>query len=90
MAITALFAGYQALPDSGAPNSLSNVAVFIVLCPVSLLFMPLFAWFFEAAEPGQPAFYIIWTLIGLENAALYAVIAAYLGRRRRTEGDTSS
>jgi hypothetical protein len=89
LVISAAFAAYQGVIDSKA-STLSVSAGFIVLCPVSLLFTPLFVWFFEAAEAGTPGFYLIWTLIGLANAALYAVIgAAYVGVRKKPEGDAA-
>jgi hypothetical protein len=82
LGIGILFATLQALPDSGTPN-LSMDAIFILLCPASLLFMPLSVYFFEAAEVGAPGFYVLSGLIALANAALYAVVgAAYVGMRK--------
>jgi hypothetical protein len=63
----------------------------IVLCPASLLLAPLFASFFEAAEPGTAVFYVLWFLAGLANAALYAIAAAaYVGLRKKPEGPATS
>jgi hypothetical protein len=88
--IGTVFAAQQALIDSGTPN-LSMDAVLIVLCPVSLLFMPLSVYFFEAAEIGAPGFYVLWALIALANAALYTVIgAAYVGIRKKREGGAAN
>ena len=90
LGIGALFAAQQALIDSGTPN-LSMDAVLILLCPVSLVFMPLSVYFFEAAEVGAPGFYVLWGLIALANAALYAVVgAAYVGIRIGREGGAAS
>src|ERR1700693_4327696 len=55
LATTALYLAYQVLTDSSSRNNSSD-AVFIVLCPASVLLSPLFAWFFEAAEVGTALF----------------------------------
>jgi hypothetical protein len=90
LAIGAIFPAQQALIDSGTRN-LSMDAVLFVLCPVSLLFMPLSVYFFEAAEAGSPGFYMLWALVSLANAALYTVIgAAYVGIQKKREGGAAS
>jgi hypothetical protein len=86
LAFAVVTAGYEATSSS----SNSNVAVdgfLFVLCPAALLLSPLFASFFEAAEVGTPGFYILWSLAGLANAAIYALIgAAYVGLRKKPDG----
>jgi hypothetical protein len=90
LGIGAVFAAQQALIDYRTPN-LSMDAVLIVLCPMSILFMPLSVYFFEAAKAGAPGFYVLWALIALANAALYTVIgAAYVGIRKKREGGAAS
>lgn len=44
---------------------------FAILCPPSLLCFP-----FSEAMKDKGGFYAIWSLIGLANAGLYAVIGA--------------
>ena len=72
---------------SSLASDMSTVAVTFLLCPASLLCAPLFAWAFEAAEAGTVGFYLLWTIVALLNAVLYAVIgAAYVGLRRKSGG----
>src|SRR6266404_4731211 len=90
LATSALYLAYQVLLDSSVRN-FSSEAVFIVLCPASLLFAPLFAWFFEAAEVGTALFYVLWSFVGLTNALLYAFVgAAYVGLRKKPQGPSAS
>jgi hypothetical protein len=90
LGIGILFAAQQALAHYGSPN-LSMDAVCILLCPASLLFMPLSVNFFEASEVGAPGFYVVSGLIAFANAALYAVVgAAYVGMRKERERGPSS
>ena len=92
LAFTAFFVAYQVLTDSSPPPppNWPLLAVFVLICPASLLFAPLFAWFFEAAEVGTALFYVLWLLVGLANAAIYALIgAAYVGLSK-TQGGTSA
>jgi hypothetical protein len=55
LAITVVVVALQVVMVSSSPNY-SLGAVIIVLCPASLLFMPWFVSFFEAAEVGRPFF----------------------------------
>ena len=90
LAATALYLAYQVLIGSSSLNN-SSEAVFIVLCPASLLFAPLFAGFFEAAAVGTSLFYVLWSFVGLINAVLYAFVgAAYVGLRKKTKGPAAS
>jgi hypothetical protein len=67
--------------------STTTIAITFFLCPASLLCAPLFAWTFEAAEAGTPGFYVLWTIVALINAVLYALVgAAYVGLRRTPGG----
>ena len=71
--------------------STTTIAIAFFLCPASLLCAPLFAWAFEAAEPWTPGFYLLWTIVALINAALYALIgAAYVGLRRKPGGASTA
>ena len=88
--ITAVAGALQFLSNS-SPSNYSLSAVMIVLCPASLLLAPVFAWFFEAAAPGNAVFYALWFLVGLANAALYAIAAAaYVGLRKKPGGPATS
>jgi cell division protein FtsX len=74
----------------GSTTSLSSdtsaIAVTFLLCPAALLCAPLFAWAFEAAEFGTPGFYLLWALVALINAVLYALAgAAYVGLRKKPD-----
>jgi hypothetical protein len=54
--------------------------VFAVLCPPSLLCIP-----FSDAMKDRVAFYAIWSLIGLINSGLYAVVGATIvGLRKKS------
>jgi len=75
--ITAVFVTYQLITDVQSPisrNPLLMVA-FVVLCPPSLLSVPVID-----AEVGTSAFYFVWTVIGVLNAALYGGVRALLLR----------
>src|SRR5437763_16857002 len=76
-AITATFVSYQLLTDSQSPIQRDSalVAVFVVLCPPSLLSVAL------DPEVGTNNYYFLWTLIALLNAGLYATIRALVSRR---------
>jgi len=90
VAVSVLFAGYE-LVDHSSPSNPTVYATLMLLCPASLLFAPLFAQFFEAAEPGAPLFYILWACIALANGALYALVgAAYVGMEKKQDGHASS
>jgi hypothetical protein len=54
---------------------------FAILCPPSLLCFP-----FSEVMKGRTGFYAIWSLIGLANSALYAIIgAAVAGQLRKPD-----
>jgi len=76
-AITAVFVSYQLLTDSQSPISRNSslMIVLVILCPPSLLSV--------AADPevGTNDYYLLWTLIALLNAGLYATVRALLIRR---------
>jgi hypothetical protein len=77
VAITAVFVSYQLLTDSQSPIPRDSVfmILLVVLCPPSLL-----STAFEP-EVGSNSFYLLWTVIAVMNAALYATIRALLSRR---------
>lgn len=53
---------------------------FAILCPPSLLCIP-----FSEAMKDKASFYAIWSLIGITNSGLYAVIgAAVAGLRKKS------
>lgn len=78
MAVTLIIAAYLAFTVSttSPPQPMSDrlFMTFIVLCPPSLLSTNIID-----AEPGSGAFYTLWLVIGLINAALYAGIGAGVG-----------
>jgi hypothetical protein len=58
---------------------------FAILCPPSLLCIP-----FNEAMKDKGTFYAIWSMIGIVNSGLYAVIGAAvvgLWKRPRTKSD---
>ena len=77
VAITAVFVSYQLLTDSPSPIQRDSafMILLVVLCPPSLLSIA-----FEP-EIGSNAFYMLWTVIALMNAGLYAMIRALLSKR---------
>ena len=79
LSITALFVVYQMLTEPGVSRDHVVMIGFVILCPPSLLSVP-----FVDIEVGTRAFYIMWTLIGILNAALYATIAALITRRKKS------
>ncbi len=78
-AITAIFVSYQLLTDLESPISRNHalMLVLIVLCPPSLLSLAV------DSEVGTNGFYLLWTLIAVLNAGLYAVGRTLLVRRLR-------
>lgn len=76
-AITAIFVSYQLLTDlqSSIPRNSTLMIVLVILCPPSVLSMA------TNAEVGTNGFYLLWTVIGLLNASLYAVIRTLISRR---------
>ena len=78
LAVTAAFVSYQLVTDAQSPISRSSslMILFVVLCPPSLLSIV-----FREPEVGTNSFYFLWTVIGLLNGAIYAIVRAFLGRR---------
>jgi hypothetical protein len=76
--ITAAFVSYQLLTDmqSAVAKSSPVMVSFLVLCPPSILSVAL-----RGPEIGTNGFYLLWGLIGLLNAALYAVVRSIISRR---------
>jgi hypothetical protein len=76
-AITAVFVSYQLLTDIQSSNSRSSTLMlaFVVLCPASLLSVAL------DPDVGTSRFYLLWTVIALLNAGLFATVRARLTRR---------
>jgi len=76
-AITAIFLSYQMLTDSQSAlhRDSTFMLLFIGLCPPSLLSLAI------DTEIGTNHFYILWTVIGLMNAGLYAAIRILVSRR---------
>jgi hypothetical protein len=70
-------------PPSGTTIALGFVS--IILCPPGLLTVPLFD--IDAYTPGGA---VLWLLIGLINAGLYAVIGALVGSFLWKSGDPSA
>jgi len=75
-AITAVFVSYQLLTDSQSSIQRDSafMMVFVVLCPASLLSLA-----FDP-EAGTTGFYVLWTVIAVVNAGLYATVRALLAR----------
>jgi predicted permease len=84
-AITALFVVYQLVTSTFADTPRDSVMMifFTMLCPTSLLAIPVID-----AEVGTSGFYFLWIVIGILNAALYATIAALIGRRKKSADST--
>ena len=77
LGITAVFLSYQLLTDSQSPVPRNSdlMLVFVVLCPPSVLSLA-----FRTTEIGSHSFYLLWALIAVLNAALYASIRALIAR----------
>jgi hypothetical protein len=77
--ITAAFVSYQLLTDSQSmlARSSSIMVGFLVLCPPSILSIT------RQAEIGTDSYYILWIVIGLLNAALYAGVRVMLRKRQQ-------
>ena len=74
--VAAALWAYANLTDSSPPRFNFLVwAVFIFLCPPSLLSVPL-----VDVEPGTRDFAVIWLVIGGVNSALYAMIEWVAGK----------
>jgi hypothetical protein len=78
LAIAFFFVVYQLGSDQWLPSPLnvSLMVLFMVLCPPSLLSIPIID-----AEVGTSFFYVIWSIIGVLNAVLYMAIAAMTAGR---------
>jgi hypothetical protein len=75
-AIAAVIWAYSELTASSSPpfNFLLSGA-FIVVCPPSLLTIPLID-----VEPGSMDFAVTWLIVGLLNSGLYGVIGIMIGK----------
>jgi hypothetical protein len=75
--ITAAFVSYQLLTDSPSAlaRSSSIMLTFLVLCPPSILSIT------RQTEVGTNNYYILWIVIGLLNAALFASVRILISRR---------
>ena len=81
--IAVVFVGFRMLMDPSPWSPLDSIlsAIFMILCPTVLLTFPLLD-----VEIGTGGFYVLWMVVALLNAGLYAIIgAAYVGLRRKTE-----
>lgn len=69
--------GYAELTDSSPPHpfNLPLWTAFTVLCPTSLLAVPLID-----VEPGSISFAVVWFVIGLLNSGIYWLVGAAIGR----------
>jgi multidrug transporter EmrE-like cation transporter len=76
--VTAAFVRYQMMTGVESPLSRNPalMLMFVVLCPSSLLSLA-----FSTVEVGTSNFYVLWTGIGVLNAALYGSVRAILLRR---------
>jgi hypothetical protein len=80
--IAAAIWAYSELTNSSPPHfSFPLWTAFMILCPPSLLSIPLID-----VEPGASGFTIMWLLIGAVNSALYAVIGFVVGKSRWKAG----
>ena len=66
--------GYSEL---GKPSSALEGLVSVILCPPSLLSIPLID-----VEPGSSGYTAMWTVFAFMNSALYAGIGALIGKSR--------
>ena len=75
--ITAAFVSYQVLtdPQSALARSSTIMLTFLVLCPPSILSIT------RQTEIGTDSYYILWIVIGLLNAVLYAGVRTFFSRR---------
>ena len=89
-AVTAAMVAYQVITDSPGVD-IGGWIVFglgVFLCPPWVLFIPVFVALFEVAETGTPAFYFIWFLIAVLNAALYAGVGPSILRWVKRRGSS--
>ena len=77
-AVTAAFVSYQLVtdPQSSVNRNSELMLLFVILCPPSLLSIPIID-----AEVGTSGFYFLWIIIGVLNGALYASVRALIARR---------
>ncbi|MFZ0786356.1 MAG: hypothetical protein WAM67_11230 [Candidatus Acidiferrales bacterium] len=76
LAVAVMIWAYSEVTASSAkPFSMPVWTAFVILCPTSLLSVPLID-----VEPGTLDFAITWLVIGLLNSALYAMIGATVAR----------
>jgi hypothetical protein len=88
LGIAVVWIVYQMLANPSPWSPLNNFlsVIFMILCPPVLLTFPL-----VDVEVGDGGSYVIWTVVALLNAALYATIgSAYVGLRKGSEGPTTS
>lgn len=80
-AITAVFVSYQLLTDMESPISRNSslMIVLVILCPPSLLSVA------TDPEVGSNGYYVLWTVIALMNAGLYATIRMLISRRMNAD-----
>jgi hypothetical protein len=86
--IAVVFVSLQMLAEPSPLSPLNNIlsAIFIILCPPVLLTFPLLD-----VKIGTGGFYLLWVVVALLNAGLYAVIgAAYVGLKRKTNRSATS
>ena len=79
---------YQVLvnPSPWSPVTSLLPMIFVILCPPCLLTFPLID-----VEIGDGGSYVIWVVVALLNAALYAAIgSAYVGIRKKREGQATN
>ncbi|HEX6820651.1 MAG TPA: hypothetical protein VF123_01250 [Candidatus Sulfotelmatobacter sp.] len=78
--ITVLFVAYQLLAnlDLFSLREFLPMVVVAILCPPSLVSSRMID-----AEVGTHAFYVLWTMIAILNAALYFLVAAMLRAVRK-------
>ena len=88
LGIPVVYVVYQMLTDPSQWSPLNNLVgvIFMVLCPPVLLTIPLID-----VESGTGRFYVVWMIVALLNAAIYAAIgSAYVRLRKKREGSATS
>lgn len=87
-AVAVVWLVYQVLTHPSPWSALSNFlsVMFMILCPPVLLTIPLID-----VKTGTIETYLIWTVVALLNAGLYAVIgSAYFRMRKKRAGEVTS
>ena len=85
--ITVIFIAFQMLMVEHSPwFTLNNIlsAIFVIFCPPVLLTFPLLD-----VKIGTGGVYILWMVVALLNAAVYAVIGAAYVRRRQKRAESA-